>query len=166
MDIYKIALFTIAVGKNRHYFDSVQRYFAYNKKFFGQDYPVDYFLFTDRDENIEGICNIPCQPSVWPYTALLKNNIISDYLNQKDKWSKYSHIFFIDADLAIGDTYNFFSYPFLCAKADWTGKNIGFFYGGKTEYFRKLCSLFYDEIRFICENKLSVPRDLDEFYLN
>jgi glycosyltransferase involved in cell wall biosynthesis len=41
----------------------------------------------------------------------------------------------------------------------------GFFYGGKTEYFKKLCDLFYTEIECIYENKLPVPRDLDEFYL-
>jgi hypothetical protein len=44
-----IALFTIAVGKDRHYFDSVRRYLPYTKKYFGQDYPVDYYLFTDRN---------------------------------------------------------------------------------------------------------------------
>ena len=162
----KIALFTIAVGKDPIYFQSVRRYFPYNKENFGQDNDVDYFLFTDREESIEGIHNIPCKPSVWPYTTLLKNNLIADYLEQTNQWDTYSHIFFIDADFAIGDRYDFFRHDFLLVKPYWSEKNGGgFFYGGKTEYFKKLCSLFYDEVRFVCEQKLSVPRDLDEYYL-
>ena len=156
----------MAVGKDPIYFQSVRRYFPYNKESLEQDNDVDYFLFTDREESIEGICNIPCKPTVWPYTTLLKNNIIADYLDQTNQWDKYSHIFFIDADFAIGDRYDFCKYDFLLVKPYWNEKNGGgFFYGGKTEYFKKLCSLFYDEVRFICEQKLSVPRDLDEYYL-
>ncbi|MCC8145993.1 MAG: hypothetical protein LIO93_06065, partial [Bacteroidales bacterium] len=44
----KIALFTMAIGEDCIYFDSVNHYFPYNKKYFGQDFPIDYFLFTDR----------------------------------------------------------------------------------------------------------------------
>ncbi|GHU61903.1 hypothetical protein FACS1894123_01980 [Bacteroidia bacterium] len=162
----KIALFTMAVGQDLIYFESVRRYFPYNRKYFGQDYPVDYFLFTDRKESIEGIVNIPCASSLWPYTTLLKNNSISDYLTQTGKWNDYSHIFFIDADFAIGDEYDFFSPDFILAKPYWNDKNGGgFFYGGKTPYFKELCDLFYKEIQFIYENKLSLPHDLDEFYL-
>jgi len=162
----KIALFTLAVGKDPVYFNSVRRYFPYNRENFGQDKEVDYFLFTDRHESIDGICNIPCQPSVWPYTTLLKNNIIFDYLNEKGLWNQYTHIFFIDADFAIGESYDFFSPEFVMVRSERDAKNgCGFFYGGKTGYFRKLCSLFYDEIRFIYTNKLSLPRELDEFYL-
>jgi hypothetical protein len=163
---YKIALFTIAVGKDIIYFDSVRRYFPYNKANFGQDFDVDYYLFTDRDETITEIISIPCQTSLWPFTTLMKNNLIADYLDASGKWNTYSHIFFIDADFAVGEEYNFFQHDFLLVKPYWNNKNGGgFFYGGKTEYFRRLCLLFYDEIRFICENKLPVPRDLDEFYL-
>jgi glycosyltransferase involved in cell wall biosynthesis len=162
----KIALFTIAVGKDPIYFDSVQRYFPYNKENFGQDHDVDYYVFTDRAEIIEGITSIPCQPSVWPYTTMLKNNIIFDYLESTGKWGTYSHLFFIDADFAIGDKYDFFSPDFILVKPYWNDKNGGgLFYGGKTQYFQMLCRLFYDEIRFIYDHKLSVPRDLDEFYL-
>jgi hypothetical protein len=134
--ISKIALFTIAVGKDSYYFESIRRYLPYNKKYFGQDYPVDYLLFTDRVETIEGVVIIPCETSVWPYTTLLRNNIIVDYLNQENKWLEYSHAFFIDADFAINDTYDFFSHKFLCIKAYWTGKNMGGFYGGRIEYFK------------------------------
>jgi glycosyltransferase involved in cell wall biosynthesis len=163
---HKIALFIVAVGKDPIYFNSVQRYFPYNKENFGQDYDVDYYVFTDRTETIEGITSIPCQSSVWPYTTLLKNNIIFDYLESSGKWDTYSHLFFIDADFAIGDKYDFFSPNFVLVKPYWNEKNGGgFFYGGKTQYFQTLCRLFYEEIRFICDQKLSVPRDLDEFYL-
>jgi hypothetical protein len=162
----KIALFTIAVGKDRIYFDSVRRYFPYNQQYFGQNQEVDYLLFTDREETIDGIRNIVCPPSLWPYTTLLKNNIISDYLTSENNWEAYSHIFFIDADFAIGDYYDFFTPDFILVKPYWNNKNGGgFFYGGKTEYFRKLCSLYYDELNFIYENTLPVPRDLDEYYL-
>jgi hypothetical protein len=162
----KIALFTIAVGKDRIYFDSVERYLPYNKKYFGQNHDICYLLFTDRDENIEGVTNIPCKPSLWPYTTLLKNNMISDYLTENNKWEEFDHIFFIDADFAIGDHYNFFDYEFILVEPYWNNSNGGgFLYGGKTGIFKRLCNLFYNEINFICENKLPVPRDLDEYYL-
>ncbi|WP_298654081.1 hypothetical protein [uncultured Proteiniphilum sp.] len=166
ISIYKIALFTIAVGKDPIYFNSVRRYFPYNKMNFGQDLDLDYYVFTDRNETIKEIVSIPCQTTLWPFTTLLKNNLITDYLDASGKWDTYSHIFFIDADFAIGDRYNFFQHDFLLVKPYWNNRNGGgFFYGGRTEYFRELCMLFYDEIRFIRENKLSIPRDLDEFYL-
>jgi len=162
----KIALFTLAVGKDPVYFNSVRRYFPYNKEYFGQNRDVDYLLFTDRTETIDGIISIPCPSSLWPYTTLLKNNIITDYLDREDRWKKYSHIFFIDADFAIGESYDFFSPEFVMVRSDSNKNNgRGFFYGGKTNYFRELCSLFFDEIRFIYENKLSLPPELDEFYL-
>jgi hypothetical protein len=162
----KIALFTIAVGNDRIYFNSVHRYFPYNKKYFGQNQAVDYFLFTDREETIDEIQSITCQSSLWPYTTLLKNNMISDYLTRNDLWETYSHIFFIDADFAIGDFYDFFTPDFLLVKPYWNNKNGGgFFYGGKTGYFKKLCELYYEELKFIYENTLPVPRNLDEFYL-
>jgi hypothetical protein len=163
----KIALFTIAVGNDRTYFDSVHRYFPYNKKYFGQNQDMDYLLFTDREETLDEIKNIACQSSVWPYTTMLKNNMISDYLTKNDLWETYSHIFFIDADFAIGDFYDFFTPDFLLVKPYWNNKNGGgFFYGGKTVYFKKLCELYYEELRFIYENILPVPRDLDEYYLS
>lgn len=166
-NIHRIALFTIAVGKDRHYFDSVRKFLPYNKEYFGQDYPVDFILFTDRDEMIDGFRHIPCETTAWPYTALLKNNIITDYLNQMNKWEEYSHIFYIDADSAIGDKYEFFSHQFLCIEMFWgKGGYLGSFYGGMTEYFKKLALPFYDEIKFIYNNKLPVPRGMDEFYLN
>lgn len=162
----KIALFTIAVGTDRIYFDSVKRYLPYNRKYFGQKYDMDFYLFTDRSETIEGVINIPCKTSAWPYTTLLKNNIIADYLDGENKWKEYDNIFFIDADFAIGKEYDFFSHNFLLVEPYWNHNNGGgFFYGGKTEYFKKLSSLFYDELDFIYENKLSVPKDLDEYYL-
>jgi glycosyltransferase involved in cell wall biosynthesis len=162
----KIALFTMAVGKDPVYFDSVRRYFPYNRVYFGQNREVDYFLLTDRNETIDGIVNIPCSSSLWPYTTLLKNNSIYDYSDKNGGWDKYTHIFFIDADFAIGDKYDFFQHDFVLVKPYWNNKNGGgFFYGGKTGYFKQLCDLFYREIQFIYENKLPVPHDLDEFYL-
>lgn len=162
----KIALFTIAIGKDPIYFDSVKRYFPYNKKYFGQKCDVDYFLFTDQHKEIERITNIAIDKSSWPYTTLLKNNMISDYLSYHDKWDNYDNIFFIDADFAIGDYYDFFNHKFLLVEPYWNHINGGgFFYGGETAHFKRLCDLFYDEIRFIYENKLPVPRDLDEYYL-
>jgi hypothetical protein len=56
----KIALFTIAAGKDSVYFDSVRRYFPYNGEYFGQNQNVDYFLFADRKETI------------WKYTLFIK----------------------------------------------------------------------------------------------
>jgi hypothetical protein len=163
---HRVALFTIAVGEDPIYFDSVRRYFPYNQEYFGQNQTMDYFLFTDRKETIDGIVNLPCSSSLWPYTTLLKNNSIADYLDKTDKWNNYLHIFFIDADFAIGDSHDFFSHDFVLVKPYWNEKNGGgFFYGGKTECFKKLCDLFYKEIQFIYENKLAPPRDLDEFYL-
>jgi radical SAM protein with 4Fe4S-binding SPASM domain len=162
----KIGLFTIAVGKDPVYFESVRRYLPYNRKYFGQSREVDYFLFTDRGDTIEGMVNIPCSSTVWPYAALLKNNTIADFLNREDKWREYTHIFFIDVDFALGDYYDFFNHDFVTVQPYWNEKiGGGFFYGGKTEYFKKLCDLFYTEIQYIYENKLSVPHDLDEFYL-
>ena len=162
----RIALFTIAVGNDSAYFDAVRRYLPYNRRYFGQGRDVDYILFTDRSEAIEGVISIPCGTSVWPYTTLLKNNLIADYLSAADGWQKYDRIFFIDADFAIGDEHDFFQHSFLLVKPYWNSKNGGgFFYGGKAEIFKKLCSAYYDELKFIYDNKLPVPRDLDEFYL-
>jgi hypothetical protein len=162
----KIALCTIAVGENRFYFDSAHRYFPYNKKYFGQHHAVDYLLFTDRDESIDGMIKVNCEPSIWPYPTLLKNNIISDYFNREGKWNEYSNIFFIDADFVICAEYDFFAHNFLFLAPYWTGRNFGAFYGGKSEYFKHFCSLFYDEIKFIYDNKLPVPYEIDEFYIN
>jgi hypothetical protein len=104
---------------------------------------------------------------VWPYTTLLKTNIIAGYLNQTNKWNEYSHVFFIDADLAVCDRYDFFNHEFLLVKSYWNNKTgAGFFFGGKTEYFKQLALPFYDEIKFIYENKLPVPKEMDEFYIH
>lgn len=162
----KILLFTIAVGDDPVYFNSVQRYLSYNKTNFGQNYNVDYLLFTDRGETIEGMICIPCQSLVWPYAALLKNNILSDYLDKNEKWGEYEYIYFIDADFAIGEKYNFFDYEFFFVKPNWNSKIAGGFYGGRTKCFEELCRLFYIEKKYIYENKLSLPRNLDEFYLS
>jgi glycosyltransferase involved in cell wall biosynthesis len=163
----RIALFTMAVGEDRIYFDSVARYFPYNKKYFGQNNDVDYYLFTDRNETInDEIFNIPCRSMLWPYVALMKNNTISDYLTSTNKWENYDYIFFIDADFAIGKEYDFFSHNFFLIKPFWnTALGAGLFYGGRKEYFKTLCNQYYDEFQFICENKLPLPQDLDEFYL-
>ena len=127
---YKIALFTIAVGEDPVYFDSVRRYFPYNKKNFGQNFDVDYYVFTDRDQPLKNITSISCKSTLWPFTTLLKNNLIADYLDNTAKWDYYTHIFFIDADFAIGDKYDFFSPDFILVKPSWNPKNGGgFFYG-------------------------------------
>lgn len=91
----KIALFTMAAGRDRIYFDSVARYFPYNEKYFGQNHEVDYFLFTDREEKIVKIKNIPCETTMWPYTAMLKNNSIKDYLDSNNGWDNYDFIFLL-----------------------------------------------------------------------
>jgi hypothetical protein len=162
----KIALFTIAVGKDSVYFDSVRRYLPYNRQHFDQGCDVDYILFTDRSEAIEGVISVPCGSSVWPYTTLLKNNLISDYLSAAGGWQRYDRIFFIDADFAIGSEHDFFEYDFLLVKPYWNSKNGGgFFYGGKSDFFRQLCAAYYEEVKLIYDSKLPVPRDLDEFYL-
>ncbi len=161
----KIALFTIALGDDPIYFNSVRRYLPYNKKYFAQNHEVVFFVFTDREEIIEGVVNIPTKPIMWPYIALLKNNIIANYLNETNTWSEYSYIYFIDADFAIGDKYDFFSHEFIFLKPHWNSKVAGGFYGGKTNLFRKLLELFYDELMNVYLNKLSVPNNLDEFYL-
>lgn len=162
----KILLYTMAVGEDLIYFKSVNRYFPYNKKYFGQNYNVDYLLFTDGKDEIKGMQSIPCETFVWPYVAMLKNNILADYLDEKNQWEKYEYIYFIDADFAIGDYYDFFDYDFLFIKPDWNSKIAGGFYGGKAELFYELCKLFYDEKKYIYENKLPPPYNLDEFYLS
>ncbi|MCC8146273.1 MAG: glycosyltransferase [Bacteroidales bacterium] len=163
----KIALFTMAVGKDPIYFESVGRYFPYNKKYFRQDNTVDFYVFTDREGQVnEEVTSLPCKTTVWPYTTLLKNNTIHDYMSEQNKWNEYDYIFFIDADFAIGDYYNFFDHDFILVRPYWNEINGGgFFYGGKTEYFRLLCDSFYEELNYIVENKLPLPRDIDEFYL-
>lgn len=166
-DTKKIALFTMAVGKDPIYFESVGRYFPYNKKYFGQNNAVDFYVFTDRNEKVNNeVTSLPCVTTVWPYTTLLKNNTICDYLNQEDKWKEYDYVFFIDADFAIGDYYDFFDHDFILVKPYWNKINGGgFFYGGKTEYFKSLCEAYYEELKYIYDNKLPLPRDIDEFYL-
>lgn len=163
----KIALFTMAVGKDPIYFESVGRYYPYNKKYFAQNNAVDFYVFTDRKEQVnDEVISLPCITTVWPYTTLLKNNTIYDYLEKENKWKEYDYIFFIDADFAIGDYYNFFDYDFILVRPYWNDINGGgFFYGGKTEYFRLLCTTYYDELKYIYDNKLPLPRDIDEFYL-
>lgn len=164
----KIALCTIAAGKDRIYFDSAKRYLPYNKEYFANGQDVDFLLFTDRDdETIEGMESIPCFTSIWPYCTLLKNNIIGDYFDKSGRWDDYDYIFFIDADFAIGDYYNFFDHEFVFVKANWgTDLAGGFFYGGKTEYFKELYTIYKDELNAIYNGKLSVPPNLDEFYLS
>lgn len=163
----KIALCTLAAGKDRIYFDSVKRYYPYNKQYFIADRDVDFLLFTDRNEIIDGVKNLPCLTSIWPYCTMLKNNIIGDYFDKNGGWEKYDYVFFIDADFAIGDPYDFFSHEFVFINASW-GHNLaaGLFYGGKTKYFRELYELYKEELQTIYERKLSVPHNLDEFYLS
>ncbi|GHT19410.1 hypothetical protein AGMMS4957_03680 [Bacteroidia bacterium] len=52
---HKVALFTMAVGNDAIYFESVRRYFPYNKEYFGQNQDVDYFLLTDRVEPLTAL---------------------------------------------------------------------------------------------------------------
>ncbi|MDR1883481.1 MAG: hypothetical protein LBR26_11985 [Prevotella sp.] len=160
----KIALFTIAVGKDS--INSVCQNIPCNKKYFGQNQDVDYFLFTNTEKKIKDVVNIPCSSSPWPYTMLLKNSSIYNYLDKINGWDEYTHVFFIDADFGIGNKYDFFQHDFVLVKSCWNDKNNGgFFYGGKTECFKQLCELFYEKIQFHYENNLPVPCDLDEFYL-
>jgi glycosyltransferase involved in cell wall biosynthesis len=156
----QIIISTIAVNR-----DLIYRYFPYNQKCFGQDQNVDYFLFTDKEEIIDDIVNVPCTLSLCSYTTLLKNNNISNYLNRIDGWNKYSHIFFINADFSIGDYY-FDKYDFILVEPYCNNKNgDNFFYVYKTEYSKRLYDLFYTKIQSIYENKLYFLCDLDEFYL-
>lgn len=161
----KIALFTLAVGKDSTYINAVQRYCFYNRTSLMQNVDIDYYLLTDRKNTTKKFIHIPCTTSVWPYAALLKNNYITDYLNTHNKWDKYTHVFFIDADFGIADTYDFLQHEFIFLSPYWNSKIAGGFYGGKTEWFKLLCLSFYEEIKYIYENKLPVPLNLDEFYL-
>ncbi|MDR1200097.1 MAG: hypothetical protein LBL58_00510 [Tannerellaceae bacterium] len=161
----KIALFTLAVGENSAYINAVKRYSSYNKVCLEQYANLDYCLLTDREEDIEGLIHIPCPTNIWPFAALLKNNYITDYLNVHNKWDEYTHIFFIDADFGIGDTYDFLQHEFIFLSPYWNSKIAGGFYGGKTEWFKRLCLSFYEEIKYIYNKKLPVPLNLDEFYL-
>jgi len=165
MKINKIALFTIAVGEDPFYIDSVRRYYSYNKACLEQLGKLDYYLITDRKEYIDGITHISCSNSIWPYAAMLKNNYISDYLDLSNKWDEYTHIFFIDADFGLGKVYDYLKYEFVFLKPYWKSKIAGGFYGGKSIWFRKLAMLYYKEIAYIYKKKLSVPTNLDEFYL-
>jgi hypothetical protein len=69
----KVALFTIVVGKDPIYFNSVRRYFPYNREYFGQNQNVNYFLFTDREETIEGFVNI-CSTNLLTLYSIYKKN--------------------------------------------------------------------------------------------
>lgn len=162
----KIAICTIATGPDRFYLDAVKRYLPYNKKNFGRGHEVDYLLFTDREEDVEGMKRIPCKTTIWPYCTMLKNNMIGEYMDDGDKWGEYDYIFFIDADFAIGEYYDFFQHNFILVDVYW-GRNLGggFFYGGKTQYFRELYETYKTEMQIMYERKLSVPPYCDEFYL-
>jgi hypothetical protein len=163
----KIALCTMAVGESSHYIQAVRRYFPYNKEYFGEGRNVDYLLFTDRTiDTVEEMIIVPAPNVPWPYTALVKNNLLFDYFENNNQWDNYSHIFFIDADFAIGDYYDFFRHDFVLLCPFWSQvKSFGAFYGGKTLYFKQLCLSFYKEIQFIYGNKLPVAVNIDENYL-
>lgn len=162
----KIALCTIATGKDPIYFESVKRYLPYNREYFMNGRDVDFLLFTDQSEAIDGVQSHPYQGILWPYSPMLKNNVIGEHFDQFNLWDQYDYIYFIDADFAIGDYYDFFQHEFVMINVSW-GEELGGggFYGGKSSIFRELYETYREEIATICNNKLSVPLHLDEFYL-
>lgn len=162
----KIALFSIAVGQDPIYLESIQRYMPYTMRVLSEHANVDCFVFTDKDATIDNINLIQTETVIWPYIALLKNNLIADYLEMYNLWDGYTHVYFIDADFALGDSYNYGLHDFIFLEPYWDSKIAGSFYGGKTPLFKQLCCSFYDEILFLVKNKLSLPKNLDEHYLN
>lgn len=162
----KIALFSIAVGQDPIYLESIQRYMPYTMRVLSEHANVDCFVFTDKDATIDNINLIQTETVIWPYIALLKNNLIADYLEMYNLWDGYTHVYFIDADFALGDSYNYGLHDFILLEPCWDSKIAGDFYGGKTSLFKQLCYSFYDEMKFLVKNKLSLPKNLDEHYLN
>ncbi|MGL4325943.1 MAG: glycosyltransferase family 2 protein, partial [Tannerellaceae bacterium] len=75
-------------------------------------------------------------------------------------------VYFIDADFALGESYNYGLHDFIFLEPYWDSKIAGGFYGGKTSLFKQLCCSFYDEVKFLVKNKLPLPKNLDEHYLN
>lgn len=63
----KIALLTLAVGKDSAYIDAVQRYSPYTRSCLAQYGNLDYYLLTDREDKTEGFIYVHCPTSVWPY---------------------------------------------------------------------------------------------------
>lgn len=162
----KIALLTILTEKDSIYVESFLQYSLYNKKYFQQNSDVDYFLFTNqKGKTSEEIFQIPCEIPLLPYSALLKNNIIHDYFEKSNKWNEYDFIFYIAPGLLIGDYYNFLQHEFFITHYEKKEKCNGTFYGGKSEYFKKFCYQFYNEINTIYTKKFPVPKHLDEHYL-
>lgn len=162
----KIALFSIAVGQDPIYLESIQRYMPYTMRVLSEHATVECFVFTDRNVTIDNINLIQTETVIWPYIALLKNNLIADYLEMHNRWDNYTHVYFIDADFALGDSYNYGLHDFIFLESYWNSKIAGGFYGGKISLFKQLCSSFYDEMKFLVKNKLSLPKSLDEHYLN
>lgn len=162
----KVALCSIATGPDPLYFRSVARYLPYNLANIAPGHEVDFLLFTDRDEDIDGVRRIACDTVLWPYCTNLKNNIIGDWFEREGRWDDYDFIFFVDADFALGEPYDYFAHEFVMMKAYW-GKHLmaGGFYGGKSEWFRRLYMEYRDELRFIREHMLPVPQYNDERYL-
>lgn len=162
----KIALFSIAVGQDSIYLESIQRYMPYTMRVLSEHATVECFVFTDRNATINNANLIQTETVIWPYIALLKNNLIADYLEKNNLWDNYTHVYFIDADFALGESYNYGLHDFIFLEPYWDSKIAGGFYGGKTSLFKQLCCSFYDEVKFLVKNKLPLPKNLDEHYLN
>lgn len=162
----KILLFTIAVGEDPIYLESIKRYMPYTLPALSKCGDLDCLVFTDKaDADLGNIHKVEIKTVIWPYIALLKNNVLKDYLDKNELWDKYTHIYFIDADFALADPYRYTESDFILLEPYWDSKIAGGFYGGKTILFKEMSSYFYDEISYIVANKLPLPKNLDEHYL-
>lgn len=162
----KILLFTIAVGEDPIYLESIKRYMPYTLSALSECGNIDCLVFTDKlDVDLGKINKIKTKTVIWPYIALLKNNILKEYLDEYELWDKYTHIYFIDADFALAEPHRYTESDFTFLEPYWDSKIAGGFYGGKAMLFKEMSSCFYDEISYIVANKLPLPKNLDEHYL-
>ncbi len=88
-----IAVCIIATGGEK-YTKYVQPLIDSLKRFFP---PHEVFLFTDSKQDFK-VFTIPQEDFGWPRASLMRYHIM---LKQKDLFSRYSHVFYIDADMIL-----------------------------------------------------------------
>lgn len=90
----------IFIGTNK-YIEFFPKYYGSLKEFFLTKTPKDFFVFTDILDydflkNKKDVIIIPAKHQSWPFTTLMRFKIINGV---SEKFKKYSHIIYIDADM-------------------------------------------------------------------